>query len=328
MKQASKASCLPDFILRICQEVKKDAGEDNYCYSFGKTAGFLAVFDGCGGLGAQRHAFYSNKTEAYMASRFAAGSFFDSFRELFPYASESKRTAEEFTQSATLCCSQVLTAFRPQESGNVPQIKGSMVRTLPTTAASVLIQRNAAGAYVLNPIWAGDSRAYVLLPEGLAQLTVDDTTVPEPMENLYEDGILTNVLCEGRHPRLHLSEVTISAPFLVLSATDGCFGYLSTPMEFEGMLLETLLASHSVAEWEALLTERITLVAGDDVTLCMAGYGFFTFGQLQRVFAGRFEELQRLYLTPLRNLPNTEREIRRDLWQHYRWQYMRYLKED
>lgn len=328
MKQASIASCIPDFILQICREVKKDAGEDNYCYSFGTTAGFLAVFDGCGGLGAQRHAYYSNKTEAYMSSRFISGAFFDNFKHLFPYVCKCDCAAEKFARTSALYCAQVLSTFRAPVSSTMPEIKGSMVRTLPTTAAAVLIQQNAAGSYVLNPIWAGDSRSYVLLPEGLAQLTFDDTTVPDPMENLYEDGILKNVICEGKTPRLHLSEITVSAPFLVLSATDGCFSYLSTPMEFEGALLETLLISHSIAEWEAMLTERLTDVAGDDVTLCMVGYGFSSFKQLQSVFVERLAELQRLYLRPLCGLPNTERDQRRDMWQSYRRQYMRYLKED
>ena len=50
-----KISCIPEFWMQLCCAARPKEGEDNYCHSFCPEAGLLAVFDGCGGLGAQRH---------------------------------------------------------------------------------------------------------------------------------------------------------------------------------------------------------------------------------------------------------------------------------
>ena len=169
---------------------------------------------------------------------------------------------------------------------------------------------------------------YVLTAQGLSQLTVDDTTVPDPMDNLYEDGVLKNILSEGRVPRLRRKSIKLQAPFVVFAATDGCFGYFSTPMEFEGILLETLATAKNAARWEQLLIEGIGRVAGDDYTLCLAAYGFSSFEKMRRQFAPRLELLRNAYLDQLSRLPVTERSIRQSLWQHYQPQYSCYMKEE
>lgn len=284
----------------------------------------LGVFDGCGGLGAQRHRFYSDATEAFMASRLCSGAFYDAFEDTF--SQSGNLSAEDFCRLAADYCALVLSAFRPHSEDGA-SIKGTMVRALPTTAAAVVI-RAASKGFVLNPIWAGDSRVYLLMPSGLFQLTVDHTTVPDPMENLYKDGLLCNILCEGKKPHLHLRELHVAEPFLVFTATDGCFGYFSTPMEFEGVFLQTMHAAQSVAQWEEMLAEQIGAVAGDDYTLCMASYGFRSFQRMQQCFAHRFQFLQDHYLRMLRTLPLTDIEMRRELWQSYRADYLRYIKDE
>lgn len=319
--------CIPDMVLSINREAKKDAGEDSFCYSFGAEAGMLGVFDGCGGLGAQRHKFYSEKTEAYMASRLCAGAFFDSFASVFPGKDTAEKLAESYCAATSSACARVLTTYRPQKQAGELQIKGSMVRSLPSTVSAALIQKDRNGTYLVCPMWAGDSRTYLLTKDGLAQLTVDDISVPDPMENLYEDGILKNILCEGQTPQLHMTKVSLQEPFCVFSATDGCFGYFSTPMEFEGVLLETMLSSGSAAAWEAALCDRIGRVAGDDFTLCLAAYGFSSFRALQTAFSSRFKDIQNTYLKTLLALPKEDRETRRKLWASYKPQYERYLKE-
>lgn len=319
--------CMPDIVLSVHREAKKDAGEDSFCYCFGSNAGMLGVFDGCGGLGAQRHSCYSGKTEAFMASRFCAGAFFDSFKATFPSNRSVTELAEKYCSAAAAACSQMLKVYRPHGENESPRVKGSMVRTLPSTAAVALIQLVSPGKHLICPIWAGDSRVYILTKDGLAQLTVDDTTVPDPMENLYEDGILKNILCEGVTPRLHMTQVLIEEPFLIFSATDGCFGYYSTPMEFEGILLDTLLTAKNGAEWEKKLSLRIGEVAGDDYTFCLVSFGYQTFSALQESFTERYRFLYDNFLNMLQYLPNEDREIRRQMWEHYKPQYYRYIKE-
>ena len=198
-----------------------------------------------------------------MASRFCAGSFFDQFRRLFPCNYSASSLAKEVFAPQT---AQRLIDFGPPKDETGFQIKGSSVRTLPSTAAVALIQHGNEGSMFVTAIWAGDSRVYIMDSMGLAQLTVDDTTVTDPMINIYEDGILKNILCSDKPVKLHTKTIKMDEPFIVFSATDGCFGYLSTPMEFEGVLLETLLKTKCVADWENELAGSIGAVAGDDHT--------------------------------------------------------------
>lgn len=313
-----------DFIISFCRDMIPEHGEDSYCYSFCDTAGMLGVFDGCGGAGARKHEFYSGKTEAYIASRLCAGSFYDSFRANFPCTLPPEEISQEiFTPNAI----QALTDYKPPKDETGFRITGSMVRTLPTTAAVALIQQADAGELLVSAIWAGDSRVFILNAQGLAQLTVDDTTVPDPMENIYEDGILKNVFCIDREVCVHCRTIRVKPPFAVLSATDGCFGYVSTPMEFEGILINTLLNADSSAEWETKLAEMIGASAGDDHTMCLASFGYNSFNSLQRSLSRRYAHILKKYLNPVSKLPVDDRQSRYALWDQYQADYMRYLKD-
>lgn len=313
-----------DFIISFCRDMIPEHGEDSYCYSFCDTAGMLGVFDGCGGAGARKHEFFSGRTEAYIASRLCAGSFYDSFRATFPCDLTADQFACEILAPNAI---RALVAYEPPKDESGFRIAGSMVRTLPTTAAAALIQHTDGDELLVNAIWAGDSRVFLLDERGLAQLTVDDTSVPDPMENLYEDGVLRNIFCSDRKIRVHCKTVRVKPPFVVLSATDGCFGYVSTPMEFEGMLIHTLLNSDSPAEWESRLAEMIGNVAGDDHTLCLAAFGYNSFSALRERMSVRYAHILDRYLNPVSQLPVDDRQSRYALWEQYRDDYMRYLKE-
>ncbi|MBQ8287600.1 MAG: hypothetical protein IJX76_02370 [Clostridia bacterium] len=313
-----------DFVLSFCRDKIPDQGEDSYCYSFCDTAGLLGVFDGCGGAGARKHQHYSDRTEAYMASRLCSGVFFDSFREIFPCQQSAEQlTAEVFAPRVA----QRLTEYQPPKDPSGFQIRGSMVRTLPTTAAVALVQQAEDGKYMVSAIWAGDSRVYILDGKGLAQLTVDHTTVSDPMENIYEDGILKNILCSDRKVDLHCCTAEVEGPFMAFSATDGCFGYVSTPMEFEGLLLATLLRAENPAEWETTLADLIGKFAGDDHTLCLGAFGYKTFDALQNSVKERFAYLQETFLEPVGKLPAEDRQSRFALWDIYKNDYFRYMKD-
>lgn len=314
-----------DFVLSFCRDMIPEKGEDSYCYSFCDTAGMLGVFDGCGGAGARTHEYYSGKTEAYIAARLCAGAFYDSFRDNFPSQTASEQLAEEMFAAGAI---QRLQDYAPPKEENGLRIAGSMVRTLPTTAAVALIRQGKEEELFLSAIWAGDSRVYLWDRQGLHQLTVDDTSVPDPMDTLYEDGVLRNLFCSDRKVKTHCKTISVKPPFMVLAATDGCFGYVSTPMEFEGMLAETLLQAESPARWEELLAERIGSVAGDDHTLCLAAFGYESFQALQASQKMRYDHIADTYLTPVRGLPVEDRQSRYQLWEQYKAEYMRYLEGD
>lgn len=314
-----------NFTLSFCREMVPDHGEDCQCHAFCDTAGLIGVFDGCGGAGARKHACYSDNTEAYMASRLCAVAFHDCFHANFPEETSVQRFVEE---RLTPGVSGLLRQFHPPREEGAVMMRGSMVRTLPTTAAAAVVRMTRDQQLLVNPIWAGDSRVYVLDANGLAQLTVDDTTVPDPMENLYEDGLLKNVLCSDREASLHLGAVRLPMPAMVLAATDGCFGYVSTPMEFEGMLLATLLVSQSPADWEEKLSKLIGHFAGDDHTLCLSAFGYPSFEALKKAMEPRYRHLKERYLDKLKDIPTEDRQPRRQMWQEYRPDYCRYMERD
>lgn len=307
----------PDFILSFCRDKVPGHGEDSFCHSFCDGAGMLAVFDGCGGAGAKTHEQYSGHTEAYIASRLCSGAFYDAFRAAFPTGKSAQELAE---QVFAPCVQQRLTRYSPPKNENGIRISGSGIRTLPSTAAVALVRGTEVSA-----LWAGDSRVYVLDSRGLAQLTTDHTSEPDPMVTLYEDGVLRNVLCADHPVRLSCKTVQLQEPFVVFAATDGCFGYLSTPMEFEGVLLSTLLRSASVAQWEETLAQTLGSVAADDHTLCMAAWGYGSFQSLQNRFRARYEWLQEQYLNAIAAMPIEDRDSRCALWQTYSGEYMRYM---
>lgn len=310
-----------DFILSFCKDMVPQQGEDSYFHSFCDSAGMLGVFDGCGGAGARKHSMYSNKTEAYIASRLCAGAFYDSFRENFPGELTAEEVAQIFSKKA------VARLEENQPAGDGDMILGSMVRTLPTTVAVALLQPAAGGEVLVSAIWAGDSRVYLLDENGLAQLSKDDTSVPDPMETLYEDGVLKNIFCSDRRVRVHYKTVRVKPPFVAFAATDGCFGYVSTPMEFEGLLLHSLLNADSPAQWESLMAENIGSIAGDDHTLCLAAVGYRDFALLQNSFQSRYAHLLEQYLRPVSELPVDDRQSRFALWETYKTDYMRFLED-
>lgn len=313
-----------DFVVSFCRDKIPGHGEDSYCYSFCDTAGMLGAFDGCGGSGARKHDHYSGHTEAYMASRFCAGAFYDYFRILFPCDNAADSLVKEVFTPKT---AQRLIRFAPPKDETGFQIKGSSVRTLPSTAAVALIQQGVDGSMLVSAIWAGDSRVYIMDSLGLAQLTVDDATVTDPMINIYEDGILKNILCRDKPVKLHCKTITMNEPFIIFSATDGCYGYLSTPMEFEGALLDTLIRTKCAADWENELANTLSAVAGDDHALCLAAYGYGSYTALQNSFVRRYDYIEKHYLRPVSNLPVEDRESRFELWRSYRDNYMRYIKD-
>jgi hypothetical protein len=313
-----------DFIMSFCRDKVPGCGEDSYCYSFCDVAGLLGTFDGCGGAGARKHDYYSGHTEAYIASRLCAGAFYDHFRRLFPGEYSAASLVSELFEPQTV---KRLLEFGPPKNDSGLKIKGAGIRTLPSTAAVALMQYNKDGSTLVNAIWAGDSRVYIMDSMGLAQLTVDDTTVTDPMINIYEDGILKNVFCSDKPVKLHCKTIRMDEPFVVFSATDGCFGYLSTPMEFEGVLLKTLLQTSCVADWETALADAISSVAGDDHALCLAAYGYGSYEMLQERFVERYKYLEKYYLTPVSEMPLVDRESRFKLWGSYAGNYMRFIKD-
>ncbi|MBO4938592.1 MAG: protein phosphatase 2C domain-containing protein [Oscillospiraceae bacterium] len=308
--------------LHFCGQIRPDLGEDNWCYGFAGDSAMIGIFDGCGGSGARTHAAYKSKSEAYMASRLASGAFYECFQKgIFENGNpeEAARWAEAYIAQ------RIRDNVPPKEAGAI-SIKG--MRTLPTTMAAVLIRAGAQDEILVTPVWAGDSRVYLLDGSGLSQLSMDDSNQPDPMEGQYDDGLLTNLFCADNPVKLNCRTYRIKPPFMVLAATDGCYGYVSTPMELEGMILHTMLETSSVAQWEENLQNLIASFAGDDHTLCLMSFGYSSFENIQRMFSARYTHLREKYLEKVWTTPWEDRDTRRSLWRDYRKNYMKYLEGD
>ena len=310
-------------VLAFSGEIREALGEDSWAYGFCEGSGMIAVFDGCGGSGARKHRDYGDHSEAYMAARFCSGAIYECMQKHFPTNLETNVFAEEILEPYL---TDAVGANVPAPKANGVVIKG--MRTLPTTMAAGLIQLQKDKTLRISPIWAGDSRVYILDASGLSQLTVDDSNQPDPMEGLYDDGTLTNMICADRPIHLNYRSYQLRPPFMVIAATDGCFGYVSTPMEFEGMILHTMLESACVAQWEDHLQKLLASYAGDDHTLCLASFGYGSFQGMQQAFQKRYDFVRANYLERVWQTPWEDRETRRGLWSSYRRNYMKYIESE
>lgn len=313
----SGAVRLPDSLnclVSVYSEKIADNGEDAYVYTAAGNAVVVGAFDGCGGAGAKRLERLQGKTGAYAASRIAAGTVRDYFagfngRDIPGCAGELKKSIIANLRKCSLA------------TGGESRLISSVVKSFPTTAALALC-REAGKGLELDCFWAGDSRVYYLCEEGLYQLTADDLSVQDAMENLYDDGVMTNVISLSADFTIHHSAVRVNRPGIVFAATDGCFGYISSPMEFEFMLVDALTESGSVEQWEKEMHRRMTAVSGDDFTLCGAVFGFDGFEDLRACFVRRRETLISRYM---RRIKDADREGKTRLWEEYRKDYYRYL---
>lgn len=317
-KLPSRIYSVLDCICHIAQEKIPTAGEDSYCYGVSEDSVLMGVFDGCGGSGAKRYPIYQEKTGAYIGARAVAGAVLHWFEDE-PHFLEHGRNSE--TIKAAI--GRSLTVCKENAGNQGSKIRGSISKEFPTTAALARCGVGADGVYV-ECYWAGDSRVYLLDEDGLAQLTADDLDDLDAFENLSGDGVMTNVISASHVFALHSRKLVLQKPCVLFAATDGCFGYIPSPMEFEGLLLEQLEKAGSMTEFEKGVHGELTKVAGDDFTLVGAVIGFGTFLNLKSKLGERNQKLKEYYLS---NIDPEKPEGRRQVWNRYRRNYYRLYGE-
>jgi serine/threonine protein phosphatase PrpC len=304
---------------------------------------FIAVADGMGGSGSTNYEYNGEtKTGAYFASRIAIQSCKEFFEKLF----EKKFTLQENFHNLKIHLKkqlvEKLNEFKYEKSG----LKSKLIRALPTTLAGICVEKKEEKTIVTS-IWAGDSRTYILTAnEGLQQISVDDLKEDlDPFENLQKDSQLKNFISADNDFKLNIKESEQSEQFLAIVATDGCFGYFSTPMQFEYILLKSLEDADNREEWEMFLIENIKEVAGDDFSMLILVMGWNNdFSLLKRDFKQRIESLYSESIEQLEildkscfELKNTKERIEEELkmkqkqrfdaqnfaWSEYRKKYYR-----
>lgn len=308
-----------DCVYYAAQEKIAGYGEDSFCYGISEEGVLLGVFDGCGGSGAKKYPVYQNRTGAYMGARAVAGATRQWFEQLPPLVDcdeNGKALKDAIVKSMTVC--------RKNCGNQDSKIRGSISKKFPTTAAvarcTVLHEEMLVECY-----WAGDSRVYLLDEDGLAQLTADDLDNLDAYENISGDGVLTNVISASKPFALHGRSMTPRKPFFIFAATDGCFGYIPSPMEFEEVLLEQLVMAESMKNFEEGLRLKLAETAGDDFTLVGAAFGFDTFLNMQACLEKRYHTLIRRYLS---GISQSDPESRRRIWKQYQEDYYRFYTDE
>jgi hypothetical protein len=198
------------------------------------------------------------------------------------------------------------------------------------------------GRWAGHVFWSGDSRVYVLDAAGAHQLSRDDLRDRgDALVNLRQDSVVSNAMSADTDFVVHHHQVELTAPFLAVAATDGCFGYLRTPIHFEQLLLASLRDSTDTESWSRDLQQRIAAVTGDDAALAVLGVGA-DHAQFQQLFADRTAEIEERCVDPLDRLAaeaeaaeqalvearQRHMAVQTSLWSAYKPEYERHLSPE
>ena len=287
----------------------------------------VGVFDGLGGSGSGRCGGVDGlRSSAYYAARVVQRTTDKVLQLAAPF---SQATADAIARVLGTELDEALRAYH-EEWGKAATsaLRSSLFRRLPTTAA-VAIARPAGDAAQTTLLWAGDSRCYALTPEhGLQQLTADHLRTPEDaLANLTSDAPISNCISADAPARVDARELTLPLPTVLIAATDGCFGYLPTPMHFEELLRDAMQDASSLRGWGQALRARISAVTGDDASIALVAIGWRRFRALRTAFRARCRLLTDAYITPLSAAEDVA-AVRRALWASYATTYEAHLRRE
>lgn len=310
----------------------------------GRDLGLVGVFDGMGGAGGTVYETPDGpRSGAYLASRVARDVVEDRMLALLDpeWNLDAPAAARDLHANVKRALGDALAGLNAPASG----LRSRMLRALPTTMAMMALQRRDAeqGQWAGHLFSSGDSRVYVFDPSsGASQLTRDDLRDPgDALVNLRQDSVVSNAMSADTDFVVHHHQVLLSAPFLAVAATDGCFGYVRTPIHFEHLVLASLQESTDSGSWSSILQQRISAITGDDAAMAVLGVGA-THEQFQQLFAGRTTELQERCIAPLDELEaevgraqqvlddarRRHANLQTSVWATYKPHYERHLKPE
>lgn len=281
----------------------------------GRELGLVAVFDGMGGAGGTVYETLEGpRTGAYLASRLARDVVEKRMISMLDpeWNLDGEAAAQDLQRSVRSALQARLTELKAPPSG----LRSRLLRALPTTMALGALQRHEPGGdrWTCHLLWAGDSRVYVFRPgSGAHQLTADDIRDRgDAMANLREDSVVSNAMSADTDFVVHHRQIELTAPFLLVAATDGCFGYVPSPMHFEHLVLAALRDSRDTRGWSAAIQAAVSAVTGDDAAMATLGVGADHDG-FRALFARRTAELEQRWIGPLDDLDTELREQERKL---------------
>jgi serine/threonine protein phosphatase PrpC len=318
-----------------------DHGEDSDpILRDGPDLGLLAVFDGMGGAGGTVYETADGpRSGAYLASRIARDVVEQRMLQLLvpDWNLKGGAAAEDLRRSVQEALQERLDELKAPRSG----LRSRLLRALPTTMAMIALQRShrSGSRWLCHVFWAGDSRAYVFEPDGARQLMTDDLREPsDAMANLRRDSVVSNAISADTDFHVNYRRLELEGPFVLVCATDGCFGYLPTPMHFEHLVLAPLTRTRGVEAWSEAVQREISAVTGDDAAMAVMAVGA-DLADLRARYAPRVAVLEEQFTAPIdelgRSVERAEQELQRlrqrqldetqQMWARYKPGYERYL---
>lgn len=306
-------------IIEIREEAVKGRGEDAAGSFLTENGAALAVFDGCGGSGSRKYKAFHGKTGAYVASRIANQGFFGWYEDRADdFLPLTERNTASMTASLKQEFQRLFADCLNYASGVEPDCgaaAGTMLKSFPTTLAAAVCGRDG-GDLGAAFFWAGNSRGYVLRPDGLIQVSEDDVYGDcDAMASLRQDPPLSNCLFADGDYLIRGRLIEEPLPLIVITATDGCFDCFPSPMHFEYMLLRMMSESESYDDWRSAMIDLLRDRASDDFSMVLGCFGFESFDTMKRAFLNRRRLLWKEYIKPLLS---QYRELIDPLWQQYK----------
>ena len=322
----------PDLaVMALWLERKPGEGEDaqpSFVFDPSRGTGMLATYDGTGGSGSAAVRTTSSGREisgAKVAARLARHATESWFAESLE--AHQPDLAPEAQLHDALLHRMDIESQRGLQSSD--RFTGSLKRELPTTLAATAFHTDGTMLSIAS-LWAGDSRCHVLTPgSGLQQLTVDDSPVTDALEAIITDAPMTNLVCADREFTINRLNTVVAQPAVLVSSTDGCFGYVATPAHFEYLILQGLQAANSIDDWGQAILAQLDRFTGDDASLVVVAIGWPSFNHLRQSFEARTQHLHAEHWAPFAGITGADRDrlntARADSWSTYRPLYEQHL---
>ena len=244
--------------------------------------GVVGVFDGMGGAGAKKYKHIESgeeHTSAYWGARIVRNSVADLIDERPLGISPVEWLKNHLHDSIKKTLDEKINDF----SNANGIVLSKMTRKLPTTMAMSGYEITDGNAEITT-FWAGDSRVYIIFKDTIKVLTIDDADAEDgdPFSPMNMDLAMNNAISQEREFRINKSFLKIKIshddPFMLIAATDGCFGYYKNPIEFETMLRNSLAKANDCNEYLNNIQQSIIdNIQQDDFSISIVGFGSNTF---------------------------------------------------
>ena len=254
----------------------KDEGEDaeplidvnkNRCW------GIISVFDGLGGAGGVEYTHNQSNEKhkgAYWASRFVR----ESIEKLIQNRQKGEDPLEYLEKNIHSFIINHLNEKVKEFTIADSDVKAKdMDFVFPTTMA-LCAYKFEDHKLIINCYWAGDSRIYMFDGHKFVFLTIDDSEAGgDPFSTVNADLPMNNKICQNKNfhinKSVHIHELQNDTQIALIATTDGCYGYYLNPIEFEYMLLSSLIDENSNKYMERIKQSVIDNGQQDDLSMAM-----------------------------------------------------------